>query len=232
MQSKLQKLVDNVETAIAAQQQSLAPRLSRHKYDEAIGYGEIRRLANGLHQRAQTLVADKDLSEHARERKLAEYGREIFGLATSWRERALAAFDRNITAKTEELSAAVRRPTPTDPVERLARELRLSEIRRSLVGLDPLQIQAVYFTATGELREAIETGPQVVVKKGDEYVPMPMIDPALVERRAGEDAQRQNPEAAADLAELQELRYAAEWLSDTLLGGLRDALGSQVEAAA
>ena len=117
------------------------------------------------------------------------------------------------------------RPEPSDPIDRLTRELRLSEIRRNLSGLDPLEVQQLFFEASDEVRDAIRTAPPIAVKTDHgRLVLLPLVPAEVLDQHARGVAELSNPEAAAHIGELSELRGIHASLASALKAVLNDAV--------
>ncbi len=191
-------------------------------------------LAELFDKRAAAVASDKNLSAVSRDNALLSVARETHAAVVLWEEENVESIDASIADKTAALQreqAGDKSVTLSDPTEALLRELRHGEIRRSLAGLDPLEVQALYFEAPEEVRDAIETALPRVVKtvKGTELLPLVPAD--IINQRALGAAAITDPEAQAQILARQRYRDANASLASTLKGALRDAAPGRIDTA-
>jgi len=187
---------------------------------------ELIAVAGKLDVRLTSIAEDRNLSDDGRTnaRSVGEAAAREAGRA--WRTRN--DLTPRIASEVAALQRASARPLPTDQTERILREMRAAEIRRGLAGMDPLMAEATFAGADSSVRDAMAEGPpRVAVSPTGVVTTGPWIDPAIVTRFAIAHAAQANPEAAAQVEELELLNGALLGLHATFEAELRNLFGKR-----
>ena len=92
-------------------------------------------LAERFDKRAGAIAGDKNLSSIGRNNRLLTAAQEPHAPVVAWEERHVGVFDARIASETEALRLVGEPAAPSDPLERLTREIRHSEIRQNFAHL-------------------------------------------------------------------------------------------------
>ena len=186
-------------------------------------------LAERFDKRAGAIAGDKNLSSIGRNNRLLTAAQETHAAVVAWEERHVGVFDARIASETEALRLVGEPAAPSDPLERLTREIRHSEIRQNFAHLDPLEIQTLYFEAPEEVRDAIASAPPVAVKTAHGLELVPLVPVEVINHHSLGTAEIANPEAASQIRELQELRGTNAGLASAFKAALRDVAPGRIE---
>ena len=172
--------------------------------DETIG---IKKLAAEHDAQAKAIAGDRRLTEAGRGEALGKLTAKTLQNLDGWNEKIPAALTLRIGVEAASLRRKTEPKVPSDPMERLTRELRYAEIRRGLEGIDPVMLELSYGSMGEDVQAAIREAPPRVVS-GDKGLPrvQPLVSPEVVADHAVAAAAAEYPDESAQIQQLQELR--------------------------
>lgn len=141
--------------------------------------------------------------------------KKIAGLAAH-----LSAVEREITASA---------PKPRDVGDRLIAELRAQEIRRQFAALDAVERRALYSVANEEVQQALEDAPAVLTRTSPAALPTltALIDPAERAAQMATRAELRDPQRAAKLRDLVQLKRTYESATATARRAIADVVPAE-----
>ena len=229
-------ILESLETQIMAAG-SAGGRNTRFKFDQ---HGEevrgIQEIAKGFVSGKKAIARDKRFTATGRDEKHNELVGKTLAELEAWEAGIPARLSNRIEIET----AALRRklePEPQaslDSAERLVREIRHSEIRRSLERFERTMLELQYATFDEETREAIRTAPRGVVP-GKDGVPVqspPLVSAAVIEKHDVAAMKNEFPEETAEIDELRDLRDTYQTLGDIVRLELEKTTSPSVEELA
>lgn len=197
---------------------------------------ELLVFAQRFEKEAEENDQNPNLSPDGRREYTLQAARAAYAAATTWGEGIVNGLTTQINSETAALLAIPARTK--DPIALLTREIKLQEIRESIVTplrlvdslLRPALIGRMYAEGNADVRAAIAEAPQQIELSAAGLLKIgPLIDPAMIEEFALGAAEVKNPEAVARLRELALLRDSFQNVADSLKTALTEAVRAPLD---
>ncbi len=199
---------------------------TRFKYDAAADETrEIRVIASAFDAAAKEISADVGLTEIGSQRKCSELAAKTLEQLEAWEKKIPQALSTRIEVEIAALRRKFAPEVKLDPAERLVREIRESEIRRSLEGVDPTMLELKFGSLDVETRAAIRNAPLRVVA-GEDGLPTskPLVPAEAVDNYDDRAMAEVYPDERAQIQELEDLRGTYEMLARVVRTELQKAI--------
>ena len=139
----------------------------------------------------------------------------------AWEKKIPQGLSTRIEVETATIRRKFDPEVKLNSTELLVREIRESEIRRSLEGVDPAMLGLRYGSLGAEVREAIRHAPlRVVADKKGPPKSVPLVAQKVIDDFDAMAMAEDFPEETAEIQELQELRGTYENLARAIRGEL------------
>jgi hypothetical protein len=175
------------------------------------------------------LKADDGLSQAGLARQIRTAYDKAQTAVEQWRVGKTSGIDKQLSSQRAALltDADKALPVPTD--------LQVTNMVQCLSDFDPLEVEMLYANATDAERRIVEAAASAIgrqpVRRGDKLVWEPLIATERMTEAIAARAERANPEGAAQLRSLQEIRNTYEAVAGAAKGLLHASFPAHHEPA-
>jgi hypothetical protein len=189
---------------------------------------EVGTIVSGFETQLDALRNDDGYSQAGRTRQVAAAYDKAQVAVEEWRVARTNGVDKQLAGlRTALLTQANQNiPTPTD--------LQVQNMITRLADFDPLEVEMLYSNATDAERRVIEAAATAVgrqpVRRDDRVIWEPLLSTDRMSEAIATRAERANPDGAAQLRDLQQVRSAYEAVAAAAKQILQTAFPSHNEA--
>jgi hypothetical protein len=191
-------------------------------------FEEVGSVVSGFETKLDALRNDDGYSQAGRTRQIQAAYDAAQVAVEEWRVARTNGIDKQLGALRTALLTEANKgiPAPTD--------LQIQNMITRLAGFDPLEVEMLYSGATDTERRLIEATATTVgrqpVRRDDRIVWEPLISNDRMSEAIATRAERANPDGAAQLRDLQQVRGTYETIASAAKGILHTAFPSHNEA--